>query len=215
MTIADHDTTSLATLLREGSKAEHEAAEGSPFMGELLAGRVSGRGYADYLARLRRVYAALEATGRSLAGDPVADAVLDPALERLAAIDADVAHWGEGDADTAATDAYVARIAATVDDPARFVAHHYTRYLGDLSGGRAIGRVLGRTFGLEDAGLAFYAFPGVPKPKPYKDAYRDRLDALALTASEKLDVLAEVKAVFGLNGAIFAELTADLDRYRH
>jgi heme oxygenase len=94
------------------------------------------------------------------------------------------------------------------------VAHHYTRYLGDLSGGRAIGRVLARTFDLDHDGLAFYAFVDVPKPKPYKDAYRQRLDALDLTAQERLDVLAEVRLVFGLNEALFAELSADLDTYR-
>jgi heme oxygenase len=204
----------LARLLREGSQAEHRAAERSSFMAELLAGGVGPQGYADYLARLQRVYAALERVGRGLAGRTEADAVLDPALERSAAIEADVAHWGTGDARTPATDAYVARIEATRDAPARFLAHHYTRYLGDLSGGRAIGRVLGRTFGLESDGLAFYAFPGVPRPKPYKDAYRARLDALELTPAQKLDVLAEVKRVFGLNGALLAELSADLPRYR-
>lgn len=213
MTIAEPDTSSLSRLLREGSQAEHQAAEGSSFMTELLAGRVNARGYADYLARLRRVYAALESVGHRLSGDPVADAVLDPALERTPCIDADLAHWGAGQGSTPATDAYVARIESVVASPARFVAHHYTRYLGDLSGGRIIGRLLEQTFERAD-GLAFYAFPGIPKPKPYKDAYRARLDALDLTAEEKLAVLGEVKAVFGLNGALFEELTADLDAYR-
>jgi heme oxygenase len=204
----------LASLLHEGSRTEHREAEASPFVSELLAGRVGPQGYADYLARLQRVYAALESVGRGLVGRPEADAVLDPALERSAAIASDVAHWGRGEASTAATDAYVARIEATRDDPARFVAHHYTRYLGDLSGGRAIGRVLGRTFGLGVQGLAFYAFPAIPRPKTYKDAYRARLDALVLTPAQELQVLAEVKAVFGLNGALFAELAADLPDYR-
>lgn len=214
MTIIEPDTSSLSRLLRDGSRREHESAEGSAFMSELLAGRVSPRGYADYLARLQRVYAALEAAGQALAGHPAVDAVLDPALERSSAILDDVAHWGTGDAATPATDAYVARIETTRDHPARFVAHHYTRYLGDLSGGRAIGRVLGRSFDLDHDGLAFYAFDDVPKPKPYKDTYRERLDALDLTTQERLDVLAEVRLVFGLNEALFAELSADLDAYR-
>lgn len=219
MTIARPDravepTSSLSTMLREGSRAEHEAAEGSSFMSELLAGRVSGQGYADYLARLRRVYAAIESVGHGLVADPVAAAVLDPALERVPALDADLAFWGAGRADTPATDAYVARVVATASDPGRFVAHHYTRYLGDLSGGRAIGRILTSTFALDGAGAAFYDFPGVPKPKTYKDAYRARLDALPLAAEAKDDVLAEVKIVFALNQALFDELTADLDAYR-
>ncbi len=215
MTIVEPDTSSLAALLREGSKAEHEAAEGSSFMGELLGGRVNARGYADYLARLRRVYETLERVGRALASDPVAGAVVDPALERLAAIDADLAFWGPGSADTPAADAYVARLELVAGDPARFVAHHYTRYLGDLSGGRAIGAIVRREFALGDGpGAAFYDFAGVPKPKPYKDAYRAALDAMDLSPERRLDVLDEVKVAFGLNGGLFDELTANLDAYR-
>ncbi len=89
-----------------------------------------------------------------------------------------------------------------------FVAHHYTRYLGDLSGGQAIGRILARTYELDrPEGVRFYDFPAIPKPKPYKDGYRARLDALPLDEDEKAVVLAEVKATFDLNGALFAELT--------
>ena len=208
------ETTALSVLFRDGSKAEHEAAESSSFISELLAGRVNRQGYADYLARLQRVYLALESTGRALQTDPIVAEVFDPALERSAAIAADVQHWGEGDADTPATDAYVARLEQIADSPIDFVAHHYTRYLGDLSGGRAIGQILRKTFELDETGAAFYDFADIAKPKPYKDAYRARLDTLPLTPDEKLTGLAEVKAVFGFNGAIFAELTADLDRYR-
>jgi len=208
------NSTTLSVLFRDGSKVEHEAAESSSFISELLAGRVNERGYADYLARLQRVYRALEDVGRALRNDPLVVDLFDVALERSAAIAADIEHWGRGHADTAATDAYVARLDEISRSPIEFIAHHYTRYLGDLSGGRAIGQIVKKTFGLTDSGAAFYEFVDIPKPKPYKDAYRARLDALPLTEDEKYAALAEVKAVFGYNGAIFAELTADLDRYR-
>lgn len=215
MTIANDRAPSLAQLLKDGSAAEHTAAEGSSFIGELLAGRVNERGYADYLARLRRVYEALEEAGRALAHDPVVATVLDADLERLAAIDADLAHWGAGDAHSAATDAYVARLQTCHDHPVRFVAHHYTRYLGDLSGGRAIGAIVRREFGLGDGpGVAFYEFEAIAKPKPYKDAYRRRLDALPLDAAGRQEALEEVKRAFALNGGLFAELSEDLPRYR-
>jgi heme oxygenase len=204
----------LSRLLREGSRTEHEAAEGAAFIGELLAGRVDEQGYADYLARLHRVYAALEEVGRDLADHPVAGVVHDRALERCAALSADREHWGAGDADTPATDAYVGRIESTRDEPLRYLAHHYTRYLGDLSGGQAIGRLLDREWSLSGAGLAFYDFAEIPRPKPYKDAYRARLDALVLSEQERTLVLDEVKRAFGLNGDLFAELSAALDSYR-
>lgn len=214
MTVIDHNELDLSTLMRHGSSVEHEAAESSSFMSELLGGRIAASGYAAYLSRLRRVYEALEEMGRELAGDPVAGAVVDPALERLAAIDADLDHWGTDEATSEATDAYVARLRGTADSGCAYLAHHYTRYLGDLSGGRAIGRILQRAFELDEAGVSFYEFVQIPKPKPYKDAYRARLDALALTAHERQQVLDEVKIAFGLNQALFDELGADLDRYR-
>ncbi|MET1036794.1 MAG: biliverdin-producing heme oxygenase [Aeromicrobium sp.] len=210
---AENQATSLSALLRTGSQAEHTAAEGSSFMSELLAGRINEAGYAHFLSLLRRVYVALETTAADLAGDPIAAAVIDPAIERLAAIDADLDRWGRVDVDSPATDAYVARILASASWGGLFVAHHYTRYMGDLSGGQAIGRIISREFDLDGAGVAFYAFDAVPKPKLYKDAYRARLDALPLDERERERVLDEVKAVFGLNGAIFAEMTTYLDQY--
>jgi heme oxygenase len=212
---AETQAASLSALLRAGSQAEHTAAEGSTFMSELLAGRIDAAGYAHYLALLRRVYEALEGTAAELGGDPVASAVIDPAVERLAAIDADLDHWGRVTVDSPATDAYVARIRASAAWGGLFVAHHYTRYLGDLSGGQAIGRIIAREFDLADGvGTAFYDFEHVPRPKLYKDAYRARLDALPLDDAQRQRVLDEVRTVFALNGGLFAEMTTHLDTYR-
>lgn len=227
MTITDtapvESALSLSTAMREGSKAEHEQAEGSSFMAELLQGGLNERAYVDYLLRYRAVYAALETAVRAHAADPMVAAVLDPVLERLAAIDADLAHWAPGAdpavVDSAAATAYVARIEAAASEAAAgwggsLVAHHYTRYLGDLSGGQAIGRILDRSFELDGAGIAFYDFTAIPKPKLYKDAYRARLDGLDLDADGVDRVVDEVKVVFGLNQAVFVELGADLASYR-
>ncbi|QIG45768.1 biliverdin-producing heme oxygenase [Nocardioides anomalus] len=203
--------------MREGSQAEHRAAEDSTFMAELLGGRVDEAGYTAYLQRLRVVYAALEAAGRAHRGDPLVAAVHDEDLERLDALDADLEHWAPGashDVDSPAASAYAERIRAAAEEwGGLYVAHHYTRYLGDLSGGQAIGRILERDFDLGGAGTAFYAFPAVPKPKPYKDAYRARLDALGATQDDKARIVAEVQAAFRLNRGLFAELAERLPEY--
>ncbi len=214
---ADLAAQPLSVVMREGSKAAHEQAEGTSFMAELLDGRLNERGYADYLTGLRPVYEALEQVGAELAADPLVASVRDVALERLAAIDADLAHWGRHATpgfDSPAVAAYAARIREAAAWGGLYVAHHYTRYLGDLSGGLAIGRIVGRTYGVGDAALAFYAFPAIPKPKPYKDEYRARLDALPLDAAQKARVLDEVRAGFALNTAFFGDLAACLDDYR-
>lgn len=219
MSVLDHTLVDspLSTAMREGSMAEHEAAEHSSFMTELMGGALVEQAYADYLVRYREVYAALETAIRSRLDDPAVAAVHDPALERLAAIDADLDHWAPGVArttDSPAAAAYRAALEAAASWGPLLVAHHYTRYLGDLSGGQAIGRILDRTYGLDGAGIAFYDFAEIPKPKPYKDAYRARLDDLALSADEKQRVVDEVKVAFRLNQAVFTELGQDIDRYR-
>lgn len=222
MTVLDESTlpqsdVSLSTAMREGSMAEHQEAEDSAFMSELLGGRVNEQGYADYLLRLRTVYEAMEATVRAHAGEPIVAAVADPALERLAAIDADLDHWlpgGPRTVDSPAAAAYRARVEEAGAWGGLLAAHHYTRYLGDLSGGQAIGRILDRAFELDGRGVAFYDFPDIPKPKPYKDGYRARLDALGLSDAEVARVVDEVKVAFRLNQALFAELAQNLDAYR-
>lgn len=198
----------LSVAMKQGSAAEHDAAEQSPFMSELLAGRIGAPGYCEYLLRLRVVYAALEDAVRARRDDSMVAAVYDPALERLAAIDADLDHWlapgAAHEVDSPAATAYAERLGALTWGGA-LVAHHYTRYLGDLSGGRGIGKILDRTFALRGAGLAFYEFP--VRPKPYKDAYRARLDALCPDGDEIDRIVGEVKFAFGLNQALFDELS--------
>ena len=212
--VAPETVRSLSVAMREDSRSEHEAAEQSSFMSELLSGHVNGQGYVDYLLRLRAVYRTLEDTVRARRSDPVVGAFHDPMLERLATIEADLDHWAPGSArevDSPAAQAYCARIAESAWGGA-LLAHHYTRYLGDLSGGQAIGRVLDRSFDLDGAGLSFYEFP--MRPKPYKDAYRARLDGLDLDQDDIDRVVDEVKVAFALNQALFDELTANLSDYR-
>ena len=67
---------------------------------------------------------------------------------------------------------------------------------------------------LAGRGLAFYAFASVPKPRPYKDAYRARLDALGATPEEKARIVSEVQEAFRLNRALFAELGEQLPTFR-
>ena len=206
----------LSVFMRDGSRVEHEAAEGSVFMDRLLAGGIAEQTYLDYLGHLREIYAAMEEVGNANRSDAAVSAVHDPALERVAAIEADIAFWSQrtgaepAEPGSPATKAYVERLRASADWGGFFVAHHYTRYLGDLSGGQAIGAILSREYGLSGSGVEFYAFPEIAKPKLYKDAYRERLDALALTSEEKHAVVEEVKVAFSLNQALFAELSRSL-----
>lgn len=210
---------SLSAAMKQGSLVEHDEAEHSVFMEELLGGRLNADGYVHYLRALRPVYATLETLGRELTDDPVAAPVIDAGLDRLAALDADLEYWAPGqshETDSAAANAYAAAIAASAAWGGLYLAHHYTRYLGDLSGGQAVGAILNRAFELDGQGLAFYDFAEIGKNKPYKDVYREKLDAIGetLSAEDRLRVVDEVRNAFTLNHQLFAELGRNLDAYR-
>jgi heme oxygenase len=85
--------------------------------------------------------------------------------------------------------------------------------MGDLSGGQIIRRMLERAYGYEVDGLRFYIFDEIAKPKVFKDEYRAKLDQAPLAAEQQSRFIDEVNLAYGLNGALFADLEADIDRY--
>jgi len=202
------DTTPLSVALQRGTAEAHERAENSGFMARLLGGESDADALAALLAQSLPVYRALEAAVARNAADPRLAPVVDARLERTAALEADLeTHRAAGRTvgePLDATRAYVADLEACADDPAALVGHHYVRYLGDLSGGQIISRLVRRHYGLED-GLTFYDFD-IDKPKAYKDDYRAALDALPMSERDRAAALDAASRAFELNSAIFAEL---------
>jgi len=200
----------LSVALREGTRGEHETAERSGFVELLMSGALDRSAYADLAAQQLAVYTALEAAGSRLADD--GGLVFDQ-LVRVPAIEQDLAFLFGGDWRARvrvlpATQAYVRRLEEVGGSLPLYAAHAYTRYLGDLSGGQIIKRMLQRYYGFESAGLAFYDFPQIHKLKPFKDVYRERLDALELDAEAREAVVEEARDAFRLNAAVFGELGA-------
>ncbi|CCH80294.1 Heme oxygenase [Nostocoides japonicum T1-X7] len=212
--------TRLSTVLRTSTAQAHEDAERSPFMTRLLAGDGIPADFSALTAQLYPVYAALEAALDRFASHPVVAAVHDPALARTDRLASDLAElygptWAARRADGSiptlpATAVYVDRL-IRLDRPEALVAHHYVRYLGDLSGGQIVARLVARHYGVPAEALSFYRFEAIPKRKAYKDAYRARLDALALDDRTRALVVATAIEAFGLNRAVFT----DLETARH
>jgi hypothetical protein len=63
-----------------------------------------------------------------------------------------------------ATERYVARLHAVTSGEPAFVAHHYTRYLADLSGGQYLGPAIAAAYGRSGDGHRFFVFEGVDPP---------------------------------------------------
>jgi heme oxygenase (biliverdin-producing, ferredoxin) len=110
-----------------------------------------------------------------------------------------------------ATMDYIRRIEYCAQhNPYLLLAHSYTRYLGDLSGGKILARVARKALQLSSTdGLAFYDFTTtIPNTKQFKDEYRMALDQLNPPLNhEQIQLLvAEANIAFVLNMRIFEEL---------
>ncbi|MFG3283714.1 heme oxygenase (biliverdin-producing) [Streptomyces sp. NPDC048111] len=207
-------TTPFSALIRTASHEQHTEAETSTFMADLLGGRLGVEAYARYTEQLWFVYRALEEGAAALADDPVAGPFIQPELMRTAALERDLAHlrgagWREGAAALPATAAYAERVALCARSwPGGYVAHHYTRYLGDLSGGQIIRDKAERTWGFahKGDGVRFYVFEQIGNPAAFKRGYRERLDGIGGDGVERGRIVDECKRAFSLNTAVFREL---------
>ncbi|CAM5685108.1 MULTISPECIES: biliverdin-producing heme oxygenase [Streptomyces] len=207
----------FSTLIRTASHEQHTEAENSSFMGDLLGGKLGVAAYRRYTEQLWFVYRALEDAFEALADDPVAGPFIRPELARTAELERDLAHlggpsWRTGLAPLPATAAYAERITECASRwPAGYVAHHYTRYLGDLSGGQIIRGTAEKTWGFarKGDGVRFYVFEGIGNPAAFKREYRELLDALPVDDLEKQRVVDECKRAFALNTAVFRGLGAE------
>lgn len=207
---------SFSARLRAATQDDHTAAESSRFITELLGGRLSARDYVALIAQYRPIYAAVERASAALRGDNAMSVILDPALDRLAYIDADL----DGLVDWAGLDSLPSVVPATLiyaaridelneaSDSPRFLAHHYLRYLGDLSGGQAIGALTARHYEVPATLLSMWRFDGIAKPKTYKDTYRDHLDVLGLELGPDT-VIDETCRGFRYNQRMFAQLASE------
>lgn len=206
---AEHAAPGVAALLREATEAQHRTAESRPFMTALMGGELDLAAYALYLAQFARIYAALESRA-TVPSDP--SMLQDRRLDRAAAIDADLAalgahDWRESIPAVPATIVYEEHLRAIArTEPIRLVAHHYTRYLGDLSGGQVMATMLRRHYGATEEQLSFFRFDELGALVPYKRGYRDALDALDLTDAERDALVAEARSAFDANTAVFDDL---------
>ncbi|MEU5882893.1 biliverdin-producing heme oxygenase [Spirillospora sp. NPDC047279] len=213
---ADEPGQGFSVALRTATWSDHGDNEGSSYMTALVEGRLGRDEYAVLVAQLYHVYDLLEDAADRMAADPVARAFDFGDLRRREALQADLAFfygpgWQGRISPNDATRRYCDRLREVCFEwPGGFVAHHYTRYLGDLSGGQYIARQVERSLDIAagEDGVRFYRFPG--KPKGYKDRYRALLDGAPWDEAERARIVDEVKLAYRLNAEVTAELSRDL-----
>ncbi|WP_251452928.1 biliverdin-producing heme oxygenase [Microbacterium sp. Marseille-Q6648] len=208
------DPTPFSAALRERSSRAHSSSESAGFMSDLVEGQGTREDYVALVAQHWFIYDALERAASEMKDDPVARVFITDKLTRLPALEADLAYlvghdWRERIEPLPTTPRHVERIAEVGRTwPGGFVAHHYTRYLGDLSGGLFIGRLMARRFGFDTNGIGFYLFDDIADPKAFKDVYREQLDAAPWDAAEQERVIDEVLLAYRFNTELFEDLAA-------
>ena len=123
-------------------------------------------------------------------------------------------NWSSSIVLSEATKAYVERIQTISNErPELLVAHAYTRYLGDLSGGQILKKIAQRAMNLSDGrGLSFYEFNEVKDEQEFKQNYKKALDSLALDSILADQIVAEANVSFTMNMKMFQELETSFTR---
>ena len=204
----------LAKELKTGTKRSHTAAESTKFVGSFLRGVVSEDNYRTLIKDFYFVYSALEEEMERLDDDEFLKPIHFKELNRLNALKMDLRYyygpnWMMEIKPSEACIQYTERIHEVADkDPYLLVGHHYTRYLGDLSGGQILKGIAEKALDLpKNEGLHFYDFPKIDDKKEFKTKYRAALDGLTTDSSKINDIIAEANYAFRLNMYMFDELS--------
>ena len=204
--------TDLALQLKEGTKESHSAAENTKFVASFLRGVVDYEEYRKLLTNFYYVYDTMEQRIRETE-DPMVQAVRSESLERKEGIERDLEYyygseWRDKQIPSEACNKYCARINEVAEEnPYLLVAHHYTRYIGDLSGGKILKEITARVLKPPAGkGLDFYEFPSIPDAKMFKQNYRAVLDNLGTTTSQEKSLIEEANYAFQLNMFMFDEI---------
>lgn len=205
-------TVPFSELLRSTTGRAHSAAQHSPIIGELFSGKLQKERFAELTAQYFAIYSVLEEAGEAMKDDPVAGSFVRSELARKAALEADLAfflgdNWRDRLSIREATNRYIDRLREVgFTSPGQFIAHHYVRYLGDLSGGQMIGKMVAKSLSLEEEGTSFYRFANIADPDAFKNDYRAKLDALVLSDEERTLIVNEALLAYDLNTAVLAEV---------
>lgn len=206
-------TESLAQRLRNETRDLHTEVERSTLMHALLRGELGLRPYCMLLRNLHAIYRALEAALTRNARQPLLAPIFASALFRSAALeqDLDSLHgplWNQAIALQPASLLYVARLREldrTSSD--LLVAHSYVRYLGDLSGGQLLKRIVATSFQLTgSAGTAFYDFGDTDQTRALTHQFRAGLTNMGADQAQTSAIVTEARQAFEWHRDLFKQL---------
>ena len=203
----------FALQLKTETKKSHSAAENTKFVSSFLKGVISKESYKQLCANFYFIYTAMEEEFKKHKDHPVVGEIHNEVLSRTNNLERDLRYfygpiWRYHIKPTEQCQRYVNRIReVSEDDPELLVGHHYTRYMGDLSGGQILRGIAAKSLNLKDnEGLWFYEFDKIEDKKAFKNTYRNVLNHLRINQSQANAIITEANFAFRLNMYMFDEL---------
>ncbi len=209
----------LAGQLREGTKKSHTMAENTGFVACFLKGVVEKTSYRKLISDLYFVYKAMEEEiDRLVQQDhPVIKHIGFKELFRRQTLEKDLKfyygnNWLDQIKISESAQSYVNRIRLVANEsPELLVGHHYTRYIGDLSGGQILKKIAKKALNLKgDDGLNFYEFKLIEDEKLFKKSYSETLNKLPIDQKIADKIIEEANEAFAYNMNMFRELEGNL-----
>lgn len=208
--------TTLSKQIREGTKESHTMAENTGFITCFLKGVVEKRSYVKLMSDLYYVYSAMEEEFERHKDHEILKHLYYPELFRKKSIEKDLEYyhgedWRNKLTQTSSCKDYVSKIKeVSAIFPELLISHHYTRYIGDLSGGKILKKIAQNTLGVDDSGMNFYIFTEIPDEKKFKEEYRNMLDSLPFSQGTINSIVHEANNAFGYNMKVFKEIEGNL-----
>ena len=203
----------FALQLKTETKKSHTAAENTKFVSSFLRGVVSKDSYSQLVANFYFIYRAMEEEFEKYKDSPILGPVHSDVLNRVSNLERDLRYfygpiWRHHIKPTEQCQRYLDRIREVADDePELLIGHHYTRYMGDLSGGQILKNIAEKSLKLRPGeGLHFYEFEGIEDKKAFKEQYRATLNTIPITQSMANAIITEANWAFRLNMFMFDEL---------
>ena len=209
----------LAGQLREGTKKSHTMAENTGFVACFLKGVVEKKSYRKLISDLYFVYQAMEEEIERLVQEehPVIKPIGFKSLFRKETLENDLQfyfgdNWRNEINISKSAKEYVQRIRLVAEQsPELLVGHHYTRYIGDLSGGQILKKIAKKALNLNgDNGLSFYEFENIDDEKEFKEEYSKTLNQLPINQTIADQIIDEANKAFKYNMKMFKELEGNL-----
>ncbi|MBU37904.1 MAG: heme oxygenase [Euryarchaeota archaeon] len=210
----------LSTELKVGTKKSHNAAENTKFVSQFLKGVLNPEEYRKLITDFYYVYETMEERIQE-SKDPLVQPLKqwNAKLFRTAFLNRDLRYYygpmyRSMLIPSEACNTYCYRINEIAEkDPYLLIAHHYTRYIGDLSGGQILKGIAQKALNPpKGEGLHFYDFPMIDDAKAFKTDYRAVLDGLEVNEHQVNTLISEANYAFRLNMYMFDELQGDASK---